>query len=644
MIKELINFTSKIIEEFPSIISLNQKPAKGMHVFINIDKDGIWINQSLEKGKDYDFYAGKNEEFSLWKDCIKYQAVSDYITMNKVQKFDSKQKIHSCSPFAVAFNFNFNEKDAKELGIKEWKKGEKPSDEEKKENDALIRTKRIAIIKERISDYKKNAYRLYEINEEFEYKVILEGFYQNIEAIIDKVSSLKEFGLLTAKDYLRIVLKSVPLKMQVSMYRKYLETEIFNDEKLSHKNFGIIGAVNDYPDKKPYLKHQTSPFIKGIGQRYTREEALVMDNFKKIMSKNILPNPLPIFIHQEELKSESIKIFKREAENGNRIGYKEIIDELYRNHQHDFGNYYLLNYDRGEIKDFDFVSKFEYYLKDLNGDHWKIQDYFEGGNPKEVKNIFHFQQAVLQTIFNNGLITKTKNETFQYKYFDDIESKYCKSDTTYIQILKYRKAFYDFIYKSKRQAITAQMFFDIMQTAVLEDIRLDEIKNNFHTEERNIRQKLNIWFSLNNHFINAKNNQVMSSKLESHRAFIKQLADGKTNISTDEEYAFAVGQVIYYLLSKSKTADRSYKRLEPFMQQVHSKELNKSISRLFDSYKHENFSGNFRAPFAQVLSYETTTNVRDLIPTILAGIFSENALFSNSEKKEETETVIENEN
>lgn len=75
------------------------------------------------------------------------------------------------------------------------------------------------------------------------------------------------------------------------------------------------------------------------------------------------------------------------------------------------------------------------------------------------------------------------------------------------------------------------------------------------------------------------------------------------------------------------------------MQQVHSKELNKSIVRLFDSYKHENFSNNFRAPFAQVLSYETKTNIRDLIPTILSGVFSDNALFSSSEIKDEDEII-----
>ena len=272
-------------------------------------------------------------------------------------------------------------------------------------------------------------------------------------------------------------------------------------------------------------------------------------------------------------------------------------------------------------------------MKDSNGQKWKIRDYFDGGNGQTINNIFHFQQAVLLPVFNNnGLVTIRKDNSIHYKYFEEIESKYCKSDTTYVQILKYRKAFYDFIYKSRRESISSRMFNEILQTSILEDIRQDKINNNnFHTEDRNIKQKLNIWFSLTNNFITPTNNQVMSSKLQENREFIIKLADGKADISTDEEYGFSVGQVIYYLLSKSKSSDKSYKRLEPFMQQVHSRELNKSIVRLFDNYKHENFSNNFKSPFAQVLSYETTANIRDLTPSILSGFFSENALFSNKE-------------
>ena len=50
---------------------------------------------------------------------------------------------------------------------------------------------------------------------------------------------------------------------------------------------------------------------------------------------------------------------------------------------------------------------------------------------------------------------------------------------------------------------------------------------------------------------------------------------------------------------------------------------------MFDSYKHENFSARFRNPFAQVVAYEAEKNIRDLVPTLLSGYFSKNALFSN---------------
>ena len=168
MIREIINFTKDLIEDIPDIMEWKVKPNKGLHVFIDIDKNGQWINHNLQKGKDYDYYDGKNQDIPLWNDCIRYQEVSDYISMNKVQKFDKKQKIHSCSPFAVAFNFNFNNDDKKKLGIKNFGKGEKPTEEEKTANYNLIREKRIEIISTRLIDYKKNALKMFpDIDEKF---------------------------------------------------------------------------------------------------------------------------------------------------------------------------------------------------------------------------------------------------------------------------------------------------------------------------------------------------------------------------------------------------------------------------------------------------------------------------------------------
>ena len=72
----------------------------------------------------------------------------------------------------------------------------------------------------------------------------------------------------------------------------------------------------------------------------------------------------------------------------------------------------------------------------------------------------------------------------------------------------------------------------------------------------------------------------------------------------------------------------------PFFQ---ASELNKAIARLFDTYKHENFSGNFRHPFASVMAYQTQANMRDYLPMMLAGIFSDNLLFSVNKSEETNE-------
>ena len=99
---------------------------------------------------------------------------------------------------------------------------------------------------------------------------------------------------------------------------------------------------------------------------------------------------------------------------------------------------------------------------------------------------------------------------------------------------------------------------------------------------------------------------------------------------TDEKFAFAAGQVIEYILSKSKSADNSYNLLEPYLQQSKCAEFKKAMANDFGRYKHENFSKNFEKVAAFVLSYETDANLKHLLPQILSGVFSKNQLFSTS--------------
>ncbi len=269
----------------------------------------------------------------------------------------------------------------------------------------------------------------------------------------------------------------------------------------------------------------------------------------------------------------------------------------------------------------------------------KIETIFQTSNNKlffdKIENVFDFERLLNDKLF----LQYPKNSNLGYgvlrtNYFSDrIEpyKGYTISDVTINILYKYRKALYDYVYKSKRQVITFSVFYDIMKGLIIDDLRHDKFEEKFklHTKEKPIKEKLNIWFSLYNYFETSNQKIInMTNNIEKHRELVTEVAEGKRNIVEDEEFAFVAGQVVYYLLSKSKSADKSYAGLEPFLQKSNYTEFRKSLSLTFNMYKHEYYSARFRNPFANVLDYIPKTNFKELIPTFLAGFFSENEPFA----------------
>ena len=610
MIKELVQFTQSLKEHGMNTIGL--VPKEGLHIVLSLQKENDPASWPLN-GFVAEVYSKKMGKLTPFlQDCAAWAQAAWMVNTNKC--FDLPARgIHSCSPYCLAFK-------------RESLKGGA------KYNDAKVK------LPERVTAYFAKAADLLDDETAKQHACLFKQALNSEDKLDAILSQIPAYESMKDANYIVFYL-NIPIELYQKANTKYLADKLFNTNQytmsVGETVYGTSDFFNGFPTKKAYLTHQTALF--DIAGRISATEARSLFEFQAIMGRGILPRPLPIFVDRDELKQEAIALFKKGAEEDERIGYKEVIETLNENptYKDAIGSYYLLYYLAGEIKDFDFVSRFEYYLMDDGGNPWQVHNYFSVSYQPTVKSVFDFQHFILVPILNNSLVVRTKAGGFQYKFFDDIDPSYCKSDNTYLLTMTYRKAFYDFIYKSKRQSITQVMFDDILQTSVLDDLRLDELKNGNHTQTYSIRQKLNIWFSLSENFErNHKSVDTMANKLQTHRAFIKQLTKNEASIQTDEQYAFTVGQIIYYLLTKRKTRDTSYKGLEPFLQQVHAKELNKAIARLFDTYKHEPFSSNFRTPFAEVMAYETKASIRDLMPTTLAGIFSQNALFNDKEKKE----------
>ena len=125
----------------------------------------------------------------------------------------------------------------------------------------------------------------------------------------------------------------------------------------------------------------------------------------------------------------------------------------------------------------------------------------------------------------------------------------------------------------------------------------------------------------------------MANKTQHLLEKIKQIAKSEEtaeHIQTDDEFAFAAGQLIRTILNKSKSGERSHALLEPFLQKTQCDKLKLAIARAFDTYKHafKVYGGDatryeFDKIMGDVMGYETQTNMKDLLPLILAGYFSE---------------------
>lgn len=644
MIREIINFTNGLLSDIPDIMQWNIQPDKGLHVFIDIDETGNWANQNLQQGIDYDYYDGKNQDIKLWNDCIRYQEATEYITMNKVSKFDKKKKIHSCSPFAVAFNFNFNDKEKSELGIKIFKKSDKPSKEELKSNNALIRAQRRTVIEERLKDYQSNSLSIYGIkekdgdlfsNQPFIYGKQIMGFFNNLHKILNAVELIADYSLLTGKDYLHLYLRTIPIDVQEELHNRYVKQEIFSGEVMSKEHFGSVGFFTAYNQKKPFLRHRTSFLKDGVSQRFSEDDAITLYTFEKLLRRKpqCLPNPLPIMIDGREWNKRVIKLFN---ESGDTLSFRDLLKQLFAKYNmKSLPNYYLLNLSKTVsgivINDFDFVPLFRYYL---DGDivvsnvtnSSSLQDKsFEREREISIKTIFDFERVAVREVFNNSLV-KIKEDKYVTNYFGEIDSNYVIGGTLMSNLMqKYRKAIYAYIYKSDTNAINASMFDDIMYQSVLSNIKLDTFENKRFEWNNSIKKKINIWFSLYKMFNQNDKRENMVTKINELKNEISRVTKGETDLLSPESFAFGAGQLVSYLMDRTVSTNKTYAMLEPYLQKGKSRLLQDAIAQTVTVYKHDInqiYKGRFEFLASQVLTYGGDIDMKPLLKYFLAGCFS----------------------
>ncbi|MFQ5628558.1 MAG: hypothetical protein ACE5I1_07340, partial [bacterium] len=92
MLREIINFTDSLS---PKAFLRNVQPAEGLHIRITLSESGDLLKYEPA------FFRKNDELTPFLQDCLKRQFSTKFVSMNKA--LDSRKKIHSCSPFCVAF-------------------------------------------------------------------------------------------------------------------------------------------------------------------------------------------------------------------------------------------------------------------------------------------------------------------------------------------------------------------------------------------------------------------------------------------------------------------------------------------------------------------------------------------------------------
>lgn len=609
MIREICQFVETLEEQVPDLFEEGAKLKEGIYVALDIGlEDGKYVLKNVDENgnilkEDVGLFTKKEEPTPFFEKCRMMLQASTPVSPAKI--FNPNKKIFNitCSPFAVGCTKKIIEKNLGSIG----KEG---------------------ILNELTKQYFNKAE---EYVGEGNHKIWFEGFKNFMKE--NFWNMLEKIGYPDLKDAYSIIffLKNPAIEDFKVPYQKYLGQNVFNkaDYNTTYQDvvFGISDSLSSFNDKKRFLQHQTASFR--YNYRVNGEDAQLVWKFYQLNQNKQLPNPLPIFVDKDEanLNADTVKLFN----NDSVAGYSEIIRSLLNLRRTNLQNFYLLFVQKGQIIDLDFIPVFKYTLKDRAGNDFVVKEIF-GVEPtiyfnSREHNVFDFQLMVVNPIFNKQLVQETKAGTLWIKYFDELEIKpdYGLTDAIHNLIYKYRKAWYDFIYKSKQQVFSMSMINGMFQDSIIDDLRHDEDLK----KTTQIRKKLSLWFGIQPVFDDNLNVNNMANKTVELQTKIREIAQIESlHITNDDEFAFAIGQIIWKILIQNESANRTHALLEPFLQKTQPVLLKQAVASTFNMYKHKfalyPSKYEFDKLFSEVMGYDPDiSNMKEHLPMILAGYFSE---------------------
>ena len=422
---------------------------------------------------------------------------------------------------------------------------------------------------------------------------------ENIFSFADKV---------TGKDYLKIFFQMDHADYETEGKRYYIPN-IYNkndyNENLSDEVYGVANNNVGFNDKKPYLEHRdrkcSLPNMENLDKVIRKQK--FFEYLMNLASERRYNVYLPI---DPEKKITSCK---DDDENGIPDGFT--------------GYKLRLKKEKNEtaIIDADYVMDY----RDLLDRSFYMQNLVEV--PEK-----YLEDVRYGEISKRDMVRKLVDEVFFSKYYlkniytEPKDMKGIKDSGIKKGLLLYRDAYAEWLNKGDD---AANLIYVVKQSGDM--LIHNTIENNYMIKAMH---QFNLKWSLLEYFQESEG--TMKNKLTTIRQELKRKMDADVlqDIESDEEYSYAAGQMLGYLIGLNKSSKKTFSLGNRYLALNKDAQLKEQLRQLFmrydhdeDMYKYKKRVGNL---LAMIMAYDVELAIdHDLM---LAGYVSNGVIF---EKKQE---------
>lgn len=397
-----------------------------------------------------------------------------------------------------------------------------------------------------------------------------------------------------------------PIESYKKEFELYLKSKAFNKNKYNKLYDGILHGIHNYN----FTLNEDKPYLQNIGQQNRTPYLISLEQsihmyylFKYLMLLNWFDD------------------LKYDVGSAIQIGY-----------ENDNGNALIIEYDNIPFPSNNiFVNCLIENITHVKTKDMKLKKYndinrLNNSNREDKDNLeWQFNCKLLNGKMTDRYISNNNLKVIQGEFTANMKAILCRYRRLLWNYFKYGEKF------------SCKQMRSIVYKLIKESFNLDDTKKN--PLYFRIMDCINFGISFIDFYENNQNGGIIM-KLKELSEKMKIKMNDKENIrdiESDEEYYYYVGKLIKFLLSKSKTENKTYALARPFFKIRSNKIIRGKMKMLMEKYCNEISFGNYRVEniFKMINSYEIDEKINEDGQTILMVAIMDNINEIYAKKNEE---------